>query len=636
MAPRRTNSPSLRRAARIALLLALPTALVGCAGLPAAQEQARVAAPPPDLRITRVLAEEGLQRLRQHQYAEASRLFNAGLKFAPDHAQLHFLNGLTYHLLYRRGDESAAELAVTGYEMALSLEPAHFSAAVQLGRLAYEARRYTAAVDAFQRAADIEPRSSEAHLGLARAAYYAQDLGTARRALAKLAEGADGGPGAAQAEAMVYAALGEAAPARAAALRHAALEPDDLARTHLERRVEQWGAWHAALGPAGAEALATSVQRPVLVAQATPSAAPAGATAPGPASREPAMPRWFDCDPAGLAAASAQGPAAAVGSGSADETAPLPALPSSCKGAGNPRMAILDVVIVRTEDTATTSFGVNLLDGLSYVLGRSRQLSDVLTRAASAPDTRTVTITRQRSDALGNSGSNPASITYSLNIANATNSRSEVLAQPSLVALDRQPSTFFSGRTITLGIAGQAGGASTFADKPVGVSLSVTPTFISDDTMLVAARAARSFVEQVDGNVGFVQTMQASRNSVSANVVLRFGQTLILSGLAEQEVQRDTDGVPVLQDIPVLQYLFRNKATQNFTRSVLVLITPHVPEPERARVAQAPAAASAAIRHAQDNKLFLQFRTGDLKAEDWSSPSRLDRILRQAGQMLYF
>jgi len=159
--------------------------------------------------------------------------------------------------------------------------------------------------------------------------------------------------------------------------------------------------------------------------------------------------------------------------------------------------------------------------------------------------------------------------------------------------------------------------------------------------------------------------MQTSRNSVSANVALKFGQTLILSGLAEQEVQRSSDGVPVLQDIPLLQYLFRSKQAQNFTRSVLVLITPRKPEAERDLLAReianrVPGADSdkeslfrkiggqgrqsqgvassvdAAYRHALESKLFLQFRAGDVRTEDWSTPSRLDSMLQQMKDMPYF
>lgn len=653
---------------RLIVSAVLVAALAACAPLPFSLNAEAPAVPAGDVRISRVLIDEGMKRLREGRHEDASKIFNAGLKFVPDNAQLHFLNALTYHLQYLRGHEPSRELAATGYDTALSLDPAHYHAALQLGRLEYEARRYDTAIGAFQRAADIEPRSGEAHLGLAMAAYYASDLARARAAVVQsgllLKESAAG----AQAEAMVYAAVGEEAAARQAVARFDRIEPDPALRSRLTQRVDQWRAWHVVL----AKTADAGTPPPTLLAQAGPIPYPTGSYPPGyaapgntAAAKEPALPRWTECDtPAG---GTSYSPSAAGGGysapSSADETTALPALPVPCRGAGHPRMAILDVTIIRTEDSASSSYGVNLLNGLTYVFNRARTTVDTITTAGGR-ETRNIVFTRSRGDSLTNPSS-AAGISYSLNIANAADARSEVLAQPSLVALDRQSSTFFSGRNITLGIAGQAGGASTFSDRPVGVSLSVTPTFIDDDTLLVSARAARSFVEQVDTNVSFGQTMQTSRNAVTANVVLRFGQTLILSGLAEQEVQRTSDGVPVLQDIPVLQYLFRNKTTQNFTRSVLVLITPRKPETERDELARqikdrVPSGdagreamvnrigermrqgrdlvpnMSAAYAHALDNKLFLQFRSGDMRPDDWATRSRLDTFFKQLANTLYF
>jgi tetratricopeptide (TPR) repeat protein len=609
----------------------------------------------PDMRISRVLVSEGLQKLHGHHYEDASRIFNAGLKYDPDNAQIHFLNGLTYHLIYLRGDDAAKDLAATGYKMALGIEPAHFQAALQLGRLENEMKRFNEAVAAFRRAADIEPTSGDVQLGLAMAAYHAHDLVTARTAIERYASLHTKSAVATRVEAMVYAGLGEQGLAQQAAARYADLETDVGEIRQVSHRVNQWGAWHAALPALEMNGAAKVGQEGIRMAQGGPpeyiygsGAQPANSAYPMPqtmagtggqfsAENDPVIPPWDACD---KTAARSVYSSASTGSysynggatSSADETAPLPALPVPCKGAGNPRMAILDVTIVRTEDIKSTSNGINLLNGLTYVFGRSRQVTDVLTSATGAAETRTITRTRQNNDGLSNP-TTQGGIAYALNIANATNSRSEVLAQPSLVALDRQPSTFFSGRNITLGIAAQTGGSGSFADKPIGVSLSVTPTFTADDSMLVSVRAARAFVEQVDSNVSFGQSMQTTRNAVTANVVLKFGQTLILSGLAEQELQQSSDGVPVLQDIPALQYLFRHKTTQNYTRSVLVLMTPRKPELERDGL---PPGLNRAYQRALDNKLFLQFRSGDLRGERWDAPSRLDNLLEQIKNSIYF
>ena len=55
---------------------------------------------------------------------------------------------------------------------------------------------------------------------------------------------------------------------------------------------------------------------------------------------------------------------------------------------------------------------------------------------------------------------------------------------------------------------------------------------------------------------------------------MRFNQTLVLSGLREKQTSEIKSGVPLLRDIPLLQYLFSNEKTQDFHKSLLILITP--------------------------------------------------------------
>ncbi|MDP2794597.1 MAG: hypothetical protein Q8O25_11060 [Sulfurisoma sp.] len=613
--------------------------------------------PKSDLRVARVLANEGLEKLGQYRYEDASRIFNAGLKFSPDNAQLHFLNGLTYHLLYLRGDEAKRELAVTGYELALNYDPAHYYAALQLGRLEFEAKRYEKSAEAFRHSTDIETQRGDGYHGLAAAAYYARDLTGARAAIEKAAPLLPRNAEVMRAAAMIYAAAGDQAKARDAAARYAVLEHNPGARARLGARIDQWRSWHTALPAVQGDGDSADT----IIAQLGPPPSPASGGSGGTQAATPSgapLRAWFDCGGAG----SNQPQSISSGSSSSiDDTVVLPSLPGPCQGAGNPRMLVLDIAFIRTENNASSSHGINLLEGLTYVFNRSRLVQDVLTQRTGSPDSREVTITETRSRGLPAYG-----IAYSLNIANATDSRTEMLANPSLVALDRMPSTFFAGSNVSLGIQGQGGGSSYVTDRPVGVSLSVTPTFVDGDSVLLAVRAARSFIEQVDQAVLFGgHTLQTSRNAVSANVVLKLGQTLILSGLSEQEIQRNSNGVPVLKDIPVLQYLFGTKTTQNFTRSVLVLITPRVPAYDReimagtighidslsgdksiyrpliektmkAKPDSAPGNLEGTYRHAFGNKLFLQFRSGDLAIQHWSEPSQLRGFFQDMKELLYF
>ena len=396
----------------------------------------------------------------------------------------------------------------------------------------------------------------------------------------------------------------------------------------------------------------------------------------------PALPaarrKWYECGdvnssatmmgygaPAGYGGyqAGMQLPAVSASSSSSggDETSSLSALPAPCVGDPTPRMAVIDAVLVRTEEIINRSYGVNLLQNLSAFFSYSRTYTSTAgTTGGTTGDTAVVS----RAWGLSQPGS---FLTYALNIANSANSRNEVIARPSLLAIDRLPSSFFSGSQITLGVAGTAGSASTVTDRQVGISLSVTPTFVDDDTVMLAVKATRSFVQPgVAVGSSFGQQLNTSRNAVTANVSVKFGETLILSGLTEREVQRGDSGVPVLKNVPGLQYLFDSVVNSDFNRTVLIMITPRKPianeaDLEKARRDLADKGSSRAKRYAfhwrlkeyeevlaryapnldtvvlslRNNQLYRNFSSRDLVDDTWAAQEPLKKLTRDLKELIY-
>lgn len=122
------------------------------------------------------------------------------------------------------------------------------------------------------------------------------------------------------------------------------------------------------------------------------------------------------------------------------------------------------------------------------------------------------------------------------------------------------------------------------------------------------------------------------------------------------------NGVPLLKDIPLLQYVFSTETKSDLTQSVLVMITPRPPvtgvnAPLAIRDAvtdpsqkssleelrqQMPAKLrpaanlNAVFLDMEDNRLFREFRSGDLRADDWRRPSFIERTLKQIADFLYY
>jgi type II secretory pathway component GspD/PulD (secretin) len=112
---------------------------------------------------------------------------------------------------------------------------------------------------------------------------------------------------------------------------------------------------------------------------------------------------------------------------------------------------------------------------------------------------------------------------------------------------------------------------STLVDKSIGIVLSITPTFLDDDSVMLNIRASRSFVED-NGDTSNI-ALHLTRNSINASAIVKFGETFILNGLVVREKDRIVNGVPVLQDIPVLQYFFNRSKVLDYNRQILTLIT---------------------------------------------------------------
>jgi type II secretory pathway component GspD/PulD (secretin) len=198
-----------------------------------------------------------------------------------------------------------------------------------------------------------------------------------------------------------------------------------------------------------------------------------------------------------------------------------------------PKMALIDVAIIRTEEIYRTGKGVNLLNGLNifftgdqifqtktpFGLGRVR--TDLTTND---------TITLK----LGTAG---AGLTYSLNIFNSNYDRNEVMARPTILVEDQKKSSFFSGSTLHIVLEGGVAGSGSMQPINTGVKLEVTPKFLDAETLDMNVFAQRTFLEaglsQVSDTITGTSFAQTSKTTISANLTLRYGETMVLSGLSD-------------------------------------------------------------------------------------------------------
>lgn len=181
---------------------------------------------------------------------------------------------------------------------------------------------------------------------------------------------------------------------------------------------------------------------------------------------------------------------------------------------------------------------------------------------------------------LGFGGQNSDGTLFGL-VLNAVDSDadSNLLATPSILAMDNEEASFLSGQEIPI-TTGEALGSNntnpfrTVDREEVGVKLLVRPQITEGDTV-------RLYIEQeVSSVAGTVSTTSSdlitNKRSISTTVLADNGEIIVLGGLIEQDDQATVNGVPVLGDVPGLGRLFRSESETIKRRNLMVFIRPTI------------------------------------------------------------
>lgn len=587
--------------------------------------------------------------IKQMDLPQAHLAINEALQLDPRNSQLHFFNGFIYHLQARMGDTQKGEMALEGYQQSLRLDPSNWIAEEFMGTAYMDLKQFDRAKLAFSDVLLLTPDSAVSVYGLMVSSYLTGDAKTAC-AMADQFRKTTAAPnhGFIRSSISVYASCGNFARADQMREQLSQSGANGLELQRVDRRLAQWKSFYLkneqkvssanTQGNAGGMmrtglAHMSSGERPLQLAQAFPAP-----NAAYPAAQK--TPEVIATEPPPLEASAA-----------------LQVVPGAEVSTDGPRMLLIDVVLLSTQELASTSKGINLLSALTIELGSVAGNVAAFSRAVTstrlydaAPDVST-TITRAVTV--------PA-LSYSLNIANANNSVNEVLARPTLAAIEGMPSDFFSGTNLSAGLVSNSvqGGATIVPlDKRFGIKLAVTPTFLSAGRVQLKVEAQRTALNASTSNANVAYQIEIGEITANANVVMNLGETLVLSGLSEKSSSSTRDGVPGLQEIPVIQYAFSNKKTNDLKRSALILITPRSP----VQVSEAapgvddsmatrmknlrekfgfsnniPSNVDAVMNQLQSNEFFREFRQSDVAMEKWERMRSTGDRLREALGFLYY
>ncbi|WP_193211057.1 type II secretion system protein GspD [Luteolibacter marinus] len=119
----------------------------------------------------------------------------------------------------------------------------------------------------------------------------------------------------------------------------------------------------------------------------------------------------------------------------------------------------------------------------------------------------------------------------------------------------------------------------TIADDPekhreIGISVSVTPTLLPDGTIRMRLRPRSSqIVEQITGQTGNFYP-RVTESMIESLARVPDGHSLVVGGFYGEVENKDKTKVPVLGDVPLLNFFFKSKETVKENASLVFIVTP--------------------------------------------------------------
>lgn len=234
------------------------------------------------------------------------------------------------------------------------------------------------------------------------------------------------------------------------------------------------------------------------------------------------------------------------------------------------QQVMLEVTVAELDRTAMEEHGIDFQNiaasfASTYFMGGGRLLPQQQTAFGQIPQ-------------LATTDANP---TYAFNLpkdnitALITIMQSEgmatVLAQPKLLAMSGQNAVFQVGGEIPIRIA--TGFSTDVVFKPFGTIVNFVARVSEEGDILLTVTPEVSepdFTSLVEG----VPSFRTRRASTATR--LRNGETLVVGGLLQHAKAENVSGVPYLQDIPYVGYLFRHTTYSSVVTEMVFVVTPRL------------------------------------------------------------
>jgi pilus assembly protein CpaC len=160
------------------------------------------------------------------------------------------------------------------------------------------------------------------------------------------------------------------------------------------------------------------------------------------------------------------------------------------------------------------------------------------------------------------------------------------LAEPNLTAISGESATFIVGgefpfptgvtcQTTAAGSVGQC--APSIAFKKFGISLNFTPVVLTEGRISLRVMTEVSEVAIENSiNIGGITVPSISTRRAETTLEIPSGGSMAMAGLIQEQTKQAVNGMPGIDQVPILGQLFRSQDFVNNQTELMVLVTPYV------------------------------------------------------------
>ena len=255
---------------------------------------------------------------------------------------------------------------------------------------------------------------------------------------------------------------------------------------------------------------------------------------------------------------------------------------------------LVEAIVVDLSEKAARSLGVDAIftgdDDDSIPIGITRFSGtgpDLLGIVGAADDDTNVSLTTTAVSSLlntqglvagfGDMESGEGNFVGILN-AIASDTDSNILSTPSILAMDNEPARLFIGQEIPI-TTGESLGTNnsnpfrTTSRQEVGIELEITPQ-IDEGTSVIL-----NIKQGVSGVAGVAQSgtdLITNKREIETTVLVDNNQIIVLGGLIDEDIQEVISKVPVLGSIPLIGKLFQSSSSTTSKKNLMVFLKPTI------------------------------------------------------------